>query len=122
MYRLDTEKLFEVNTLTYLDSFEIGGKTTAAAASPDGTKVAITTYTAIWLFEVEAGKDNYFDGRISWLPIDTWVDGERMQYGQNETVCFDGDKLVISSGEGAEVPIGGSLYEVPLSDLIVVRE
>ncbi len=122
LYRLDSEKPFEVNTLTYLDSFDVGGRTTAADTTPDGTKVVITTYTAIWLFEVEPGKDNYFEGKISWLPIDTWVPGERMPYGQNETVCFDGDKLIISSGEGAEVPIGGTLYEVPLSDLIVVQE
>ena len=122
LYRLDSEDPFRVNILTYLDTFDIGGETTAAAASPDGTKVAITTYTAIWLFEVAPGKDNYFDGKISWLPIDTFTEGERMPYGQNESVCFDGDKLVISSGEAALIPIGGNLYEVPLSDLIVVQE
>ncbi len=108
LYRLDTEQPFVVNRLTYLDAFEIQGKTTGADATPDGTKVVITTYKAIWLFEAEPGKDDYFDGKISWLPIDT---------GQNEAVCFDGDMLIISSGEGI-----GDLYEVPLSDLIVVKE
>lgn len=108
LYRLDSEKPFEVNTLTYLDTFDIGGKTTGADATPDGTKVVITTYTAIWVFEVEPGKDNYFDGKISWLPIDV---------GQNEAVCFDGDMLIITSGEGI-----GDIYEVPLRDLKVIRE
>lgn len=108
LYRLDTENPFEVNTLHYLDTFDIQGKTTGADATPDGTKVVITTYTAIWLFEVEPGDDHYFDGKISWLPIDV---------GQNEAVCFDGDQLIITSGEGI-----GDIYEVSLRDLIVVRQ
>jgi hypothetical protein len=116
LYRLDAEKPHELNVLTYLDTFAIGGRTTAADATPDGSKLVITTYTAIWLFEVEPGRDNYFDGRISWLPIDTWVAGERMQSGQNEAACIDGDHILLSSGEGI-----GNLYEVLLSDLIPVR-
>jgi len=109
LYRLDSMKPFEVNTLTYLETLDIGGKTTAAAATPDGSKLVITTYTAIWLFEVESGTDNYFDGKISWLPIDLGQNG-------NEAVCFDGDSLIISNEEGV-----GDLYEVPLSRLIEIK-
>jgi DNA-binding beta-propeller fold protein YncE len=108
LYRLDSEIPFAVNTLTYLDTFDIGDNTTAADASPDGRRLVITTYSAIWLFEVEQGNDNYFDGKISWLPIDV---------GENEAVCFDGETLIITAEEGV-----GDIYEVPLRDLKVLRE
>ena len=45
---------------------------------------------------------------ISWFPIDI---------GQCETICFEGDCLIISSNEEK-----GDLYEVPLSQLIKIRD
>ena len=98
----------KVNPLTLLDTFDIRGKVTGADATPDGKKLAVLTYTAIWLFEVESESDAYFDGRTSWLPIDI---------GQCEAICFDGDNLIISSNEQ-----GGDLYEVPLKSLVLVKE
>lgn len=108
LYRLDSMTPAEVNPLTLLDTFNIDGKVTAADADPDGNRLAVLTYSAIWLFEIEDNSDNYFDGRISWLPIDI---------GQCEAICFDGDTLILSSGEGV-----GDLFEVPLDRLSVVKE
>jgi len=90
---MDTGK---VNSLTLVDCFDIGGKVTAADATSDGTKLAVLTYKAIWIFEIPPNTDHYFDGKISWLPI---------QIGQCEAICFDGDRLIISSDEGK-----GDLY------------
>ena len=108
LYRLDTMVPAEVNPLTLLDTFDIQGQVTAADATPDGKRLAVLTYDAIWVFEVNDDSDRYFDGRISWLPI---------QIGQCEAITFDGDSLIISSDEGA-----GYLFEVPLSRLISVKE
>ena len=108
LYRLDSIVPDKVNPLTLLDTFDIRGQVTGADVTPDGKKLAVLTYTAIWLFEVYIESDAYFDGRISWLPIDI---------GQCEAICFDGDNLIISSNEQ-----GGDFYEIPLENLILVKE
>ncbi|RQV96239.1 hypothetical protein EH221_05210, partial [bacterium] len=91
LYRLDNTAPGCINILTYLDCFDFYGKTTAADCSPDGTRLAVLTYNAIWLFTVQTGSDAYFDGAIKWAPINI---------GQCEAICFDGeDRLMISSNE-----------------------
>lgn len=108
LYRLDSEEPFTVNVLTYLDTFDIQGQATAADADESGGRLAVLTYNAVWMFESRDGSDNYFGGRIWWLPI---------EIGQCEAMCFDGESLIISSVEHK-----GFLYEIRLDDLIPVRE
>lgn len=108
LYRLDSPKLAETNTLVLLDSFEIGGKVTAADATEDGRKLVVTTYEGIWLFETDGKSDRYFDGRVSWLPY---------KANQVEAICFADDKTLLLADEAAAV-----LYEVPLAQLLPVRK
>ncbi len=114
LYRLDDEDPFQINTLTELSSFDIQGQVTAADASPDGKRIAILTYTGIWLFEALAD-DNYFEGRMWWRPINnTFVDGRPQQ--QVESICFkDEDTLIIAD------ELEGRLYEVNINQLVSVK-
>ena len=86
------------------------GRVTGADATPDGRRLAILTYDAVWLFEAATpGNDDWFSGPVWWLPF-TRVKGA-------EGICFDGpDTLLIAAEEGA-----GKLYQVPVEKLIRVR-
>lgn len=104
LYRFDSLLDSAINPLTLLDSFNIQGQVTAADASPDGRKLAVLTYHAIWMFESVSG-DDYFHGNVHWLPI---------QAGQCESICFFGDTLMVSNE-------GGKLFRIPLKDLIALK-
>lgn len=106
LYRLDTTDPNEVNTLTLLDTFDIKGKVTGADVSKDGKTIAVLTYSNIWVFEAK-NKDDYFDGKVSWLPINA---------KGMEGVCFDGAETLILSRE-----LTGTLHELKIADLKKVR-
>lgn len=110
LYRLDNPQTGAVNTLTALASFDVQGRATGADASPDGSRLVVLTYTALWVFQAKTpGGDDWFEGPVWWLPF-TDVKGA-------EAVTFDGpDTLLIAATEGA-----GKLYEVPFSHLKRVR-
>ncbi|HDL19142.1 MAG TPA: hypothetical protein ENH29_08810 [Bacteroidetes bacterium] len=106
LYRFDLMDGKKTNPLTLLGTFNAGGMVTAADASPNGNKVVVLTYTAVWLFEISGTGDDYFHGKISWLPIFA---------KQCEGVCFDGDAILISNEQR-------DLYQLPLDQLIVVKK
>lgn len=107
LYRMDTEKTDEVNTLTLLDKFNIGGKVTAADASEDGNRLVVITYKSVWLFERTSPSSSYFSGNIWWLPV---------KAPQIESVCFKDDKTLWLLDEDT-----AALYELPISKLIKVQ-
>jgi len=95
LYRLDSYEEGKTNMLTYLDKFDIGGKTTAADATPDGRPRAITTYDSLWVSEIDGITDRYFDGKIYWLPFEA---------AQVEAVCFaDRETLLLADEQLAEI-------------------
>lgn len=110
LYRLDNPRTGVVNVLTAVADFDVRGRATAADATPDGRRLAVLTYDAVWLFEAAtAGGDDWFAGSVYWLPF-TDVKGA-------EAITFDGpDTLLIAAEEGA-----GKLYEVPMSKMVRVR-
>jgi hypothetical protein len=107
LYRMDTEKTDEVNTLTLLDKFNVGGKVTAADATEDGNRLVLITYRAIWMFERTGPGSNWLSGNVWWLPV---------KAPQIESVCFKDDKTLWLLDEEA-----AALYEVPTSKLIKVK-
>lgn len=107
MYRLDDPKPDVTNVLTKVDTFEIGGMVTAADASPDGKRLVVITYQAVWLFERTDAGQNFFDGKVSWAPYVS---------AQVESVCFADERTLLLADE-----LLGTLYELPLSALTVVR-
>jgi len=110
LYRLDDPKTGVVNPLTVLADFDVRGRATGADATPDGRRLAVLTYTAVWLFESTApGRDDWFDGAVWWLPY-TGAPGA-------EGICFDGpDSLLIAAEEG-----NGHLYSIAIAALKRVR-
>ncbi len=104
LYRFDSMDPLKENPVTEIGTFNIRGMVTAADATPDGKKLAVLTYKAIWVFESDT--DDYFNGNIYWLPI---------KAKQCEAVCFDDDKTLIITNEQME------LFEVSIEDLIKIR-
>lgn len=110
LYRLDDPKTGVVNTLTLLGSFDVHGEVTAADASPDGSRLLVLTYDAVWMFEAATAKgDDWLEGQVWWLPYSGAPD--------SEAVCFDGaDSILIAAEEG-----DGHLYSLPVSKLRKIR-
>jgi hypothetical protein len=106
LYRLDSMNPKAVNRLILVDKFPIGGMVTGADASPDGRKLVVLPYGAVWLFEERGKCENWFQGKIRWLPI---------QAGQCEGIAFDGDKLIITNEQR-------QCFELPIENLLTVRE
>ncbi|MCD4651819.1 MAG: hypothetical protein K8S56_08555 [Candidatus Cloacimonetes bacterium] len=95
LYRMDTQHQLEDNALTKLSTADILGSVTAADCTPDGKKLAVLTYTAIWVFSVEEG-DDWFRGEVQWMPI---------KAKQCEAICWDGDKLIITNEQTDIMPV-----------------
>lgn len=102
LYRLDSTKSHEVNELTYIDTFEIGGMVTAADASPDGSKIAVLTYKSVWIFTMPADSDNFLLGSASRLKI---------KAEHCESICWDDNETLILGNEE------GDLFELKESQL-----
>ena len=110
LYRLDAPKQGEVNMLTAVADFDVRGRATGSDATPDGKRLVVLTYDALWMFEAKTpGGDDWFAGKVWWMPFKD-VKGA-------EGVCFDGpDTILIAAEEGA-----GKLYAVPVEKLTRVR-
>jgi len=106
LYRFDTLNEKKSNPLTPISMFDIRGMVTAADVSSDGKKLAVLTYSGVWLFETKGGADNFFKGKISWLPIVA---------KQCEGICFDGESILISNEQR-------ELFELTQDQLIVVKD
>lgn len=102
LYRLDSTNPNEVNLLTLIGRYDVGGLVTAADALPDGSKIAVLCYHAVFVFEKPANSDNYLAGPASMLPI---------RARQCEAIAFDGPDTLIITNEQTD------LFELPLSTL-----
>ncbi len=106
LYRLDTVKSMEKKPAKLIDKFNIQGQVSGADVSPDGRKLAVLTYASVWLFEISINSDNYFDGKISWLPY---------KAEHCEAICIDGDELIIVNERG-------DLFRLEEDNLIALRK
>lgn len=106
LYRLEGESAARSNPLRMIDSFEIGGMVTAADVSPDGKRVAVLTYTALWVFDYDRKSGSIFRGGIRWMPVFAW---------QAEALAWDGNDALVIGNEG------GQLFRVGLSGMDMVR-
>ena len=107
LYRLDSMEPYKTNLLTKVDSFDTRGEVTGADASADGRRLAVLTYDGVWVFDA-AEKERWFDGSIRWMPL---------KDDDQEAITIDGDHLIISADEG-----DGDLWDIPISDLTLVRK
>jgi hypothetical protein len=80
---------------------------TAAAMSPDQTKIAILTHDKIFLLENFKG-DHFLDGTQTVLELN--------HFSQKEAVCFKNDDSLLIADERVK-KTGGNVYEVSLEKL-----
>ena len=106
LYRLEGESASRSNPLRLVDSFDIGGMVTAADVSPDGKKVAVLTYTALWVFDYDRASGSIFRRGIRKTPIFAW---------QAEAVAWDGNETLVIGNEQ------GQLFRVALAGMDTVR-
>lgn len=99
LYRFDETSAQQLNTLTLVDRYDVGGMVTAADAANDGSMVAILTYNSIWLIETPSDSDLLFSGKKYRYPI---------MAKQCEGICFDGENLRLTNEQR-------DIFVVPLS-------
>ena len=73
LYRLDSQSESESNALTLIDHHPELTAATAAELSPDGSTLAVLSYTAVWLFERPEEGDAWLSAPSRWLPLDVNV-------------------------------------------------
>ena len=73
LYRLDTEYTDRENVLTLVGRHSDVFLATGSDLSPDGRTLAVSTYTALWLFERPDAGDNWFAGPARKLDLDRAV-------------------------------------------------
>jgi len=96
LYRLDTESTSETNVLTLVGARPDMMMPTAADLSPDGLRLAVLTYVAVWVFERPPGPD-WLSGKASRFPLD------REKIGTNEAITWADDESLIIANEERQV-------------------
>ena len=89
LYRLDTQHVDRENVLTLVGRREDVVLATGADLSPDGTRLAVATYSALWIFDRPEAGDNWLAGDASRLDLKrgmakqleaiTWDDGATLR-------------------------------------------
>ncbi len=101
VYRLSDFSAGVTHDIELLGRFELGGQAVGADALADGSKVVVTTYDTLWLFDVE-DPDDPLRKPVGRLPF----------RGDNvEAVCFDGPERVLFADEATAL-----LYSAELAD------
>ncbi|HJN52992.1 MAG: hypothetical protein QGI68_01880 [Pseudomonadales bacterium] len=105
LYRLDTEHIDRVNLLERVDDNQDITLATGADVSPNGAKLAILSYTALWLFDQPRRGDKWLSGQAYKLDINL------AHTKQAEAVCWDDDDTLLITNEGGEI------FEVKIADI-----
>jgi len=92
LYGLENPNPDALNTLKFLDEFAIGGMVTAADATPDGKRLGILTYQAVWIFERETLEQSFFEGKIRQGAILS-PQAEAICWKNDETLAITDEKL-----------------------------
>ena len=73
LYRLDTSFTDRENVLTFVGTHDGVFRATGADLSPDRSRLAVSTYDALWIFDRPADGDNWLAGTASRLDLDRAV-------------------------------------------------
>ena len=79
LYRLPEPAPGQVAEAVLTDSFDVGGRVTAADASTDGLRLLVATYDTLWLFERATPSEPFFSAPARRL---------RFEAQQVEAACF----------------------------------
>jgi hypothetical protein len=93
LYRLDTDFTEQPNYLVLVGNHAGIVAATGAELSPDGQKLAVISYTDLWIFDRPAEGDQWLSASGRSYPLNTNV------FRQVETVIWDDDETLILSNE-----------------------
>jgi hypothetical protein len=106
LWRADIPATGDRATLTKLARFDVGGMVTDACVAPDQKRLDILTYRNVWVFELPAAGEDFFQAPASYAPI-----APPMLSFQVEGCSWaDAGHLLIGSEQG-------DLFRVALTDL-----
>lgn len=97
LYRLDTRHTDQDNVLTRVDSTDLITAATGADVSPDGSRLAVLSYTALFLFDKPASGDQWLSSTWRRIPLDRDVTG------QAEAVAWEDDNTLLLTNEGRDI-------------------
>lgn len=99
LFSLNEPSADSVNVLNKEDEFSFSDEVTAADFDLESNKLAVLTYTRIYIFSEFEGND-FFSGKVQTLDY---------RAGQTEAITFDGPDSLIMTNER------GDLFSIPLS-------
>lgn len=105
LYRLSPPYSDEANPLVLVDSHPELLAVTGAELSPDGSRLAVLSYTDLWLFDRPQDGDRWLSSVARRYPLDTEV------LRQAETVAWEDDDTLLVSNEQRD------LFRIDLLDL-----
>lgn len=107
LFSLSDPKSEAVNSLTYVATFDIQGQAVAADCSTDGKRLAVLSYTGLWLFVREHFDQHFFSADIWWMPL---------REHEAEALCFANEGTLLLADEAT-----AEVYEVNISKLTKVQ-
>ncbi|NJN51186.1 MAG: hypothetical protein HC809_04795 [Gammaproteobacteria bacterium] len=97
LYRLDTHHTDRDNVLTLVSKRDDVVLPTAAELSPDGSRLAVLTYVAIWIFARPADGENWLSSPTHTIPI------SRLQTKIVEAVAWRDDNTLLVANENRDL-------------------
>ncbi|MCC5849057.1 MAG: hypothetical protein JJU29_13305 [Verrucomicrobia bacterium] len=94
LYKLEDDGGDEEQVLVHLQTFPDIGMVTAAALHPDDKRLAVLTYTGVWVFETDGDTERFLDGNV-WRMITTpvvWRQVEAIDWLDDETLLITNEQ------------------------------
>jgi hypothetical protein len=102
LYRLVDDGGEAEQVLEYIQTFPDIGMVTGAALHPDGRRLAVLTYTGVWLFETDGITERFLSGTLSHVPA------AFRAWGQVEGIDWIDERTLLVSNEQRD------LFRIPL--------
>ena len=93
LYRLDTDSTTQENVLTLVGHRPDLEMPTAADMSPDGSRLAVLSYAAIWIFDRPRVGGDWLTGKASRLALN------RSRMGWNEAITWEDAATILIVNE-----------------------
>ena len=110
LWRIDIPQSNEPAQLSKIARFDAKGMVTDVSVSPDGKRLAILTYRAVWVITLPSTSENIFNGPMSYATLSPPV----LSWQIEGCAWLDAQTLLVGSEQG-------DLFKIPLSALKPVK-
>lgn len=110
LWRIDIPQSTAPAQLSKIAQFDAKGMVTDVSVSPDGKRLAILTYRAVWVITIPVSGENIFNGPMSYAPLSPPM----LSWQIEGCAWLDGQTLLVGSEQG-------DLFKIPLSALKPVK-